>query len=301
MTVAPTDFETVYAAVPAEQKELLRRFRADHPYKEIDFNGTTWRYIACGQGERALLFLPGGFLKADMYFYPILALKDSFRIIVPDSYTHQGTFTMDDVCRAIVQILDTEQIHKATVVGLSAGGGIAQVLVQEYPERVENLVLSHCGTIEPNPESEKQLRLLSRLAPLLPTSIMRRFILRKTTGPHPSSSQWVAFHDAYFQEGASEIRKGMIVHFLRTALEMRRSLRFDPERLRSWSGRVLVLSSKDDLLSIESVEKHQQHYVNVQTHIFEQGGHHTFMFFPERYTDVLKGFLAKTWKVCQFA
>ena len=47
----------LYADVPVDQVQLLRGFRASHPYTELD--GEDWRYIACGQGDRALLFLPG--------------------------------------------------------------------------------------------------------------------------------------------------------------------------------------------------------------------------------------------------
>jgi hypothetical protein len=75
-----SDFDEIYAQVPAEQKRLLWDFRAGHPYSELDVDGTPWRYIACGQGENVLLFLPGGFLKADMWFHPILALEKTYRV-----------------------------------------------------------------------------------------------------------------------------------------------------------------------------------------------------------------------------
>jgi hypothetical protein len=94
-------FDEIYENVPVKQRQFLQDFRASHPYKELDVGGTCWRYIACGQGDKALLFLPGGFLAADMYFHAVLALEKTHRIIVPDSYTLQGTFDMDGVCSAI--------------------------------------------------------------------------------------------------------------------------------------------------------------------------------------------------------
>jgi pimeloyl-ACP methyl ester carboxylesterase len=45
------DFSTIYADVPEHQKEMLRMFRAAHPYRELNINGKKWRYLAGGQGQ----------------------------------------------------------------------------------------------------------------------------------------------------------------------------------------------------------------------------------------------------------
>jgi len=287
-------FDAIYKDVPAEQKQLLQDFRANHPYRELDVDGTPWRYIACGQGDKALLFLPGGFLAADMYFHAVLALKETHRIIVPDSYTLQGTFSMDDVYRAIVHILDAEGIEKATVIGLSAGGGVAQYFIQECPERVEHLVLSHCGILERDAEAANKLKKMLTLVKILPLFVTRRIVLKMTTGNVPPSSKWIEFHNAYFQEASSRINKTMFVRFLEGAMEMRRRFVFKPEVLESWAGETLILASKDDQAAFASLGKLQAHYPRAQTHLFEEGGHHTFMFFPEAYTAVLKEFVERS-------
>ena len=124
------DTTALYRDVPAEQREQLLRFRATHPYHQLDVDGTTWRYLACGEGDRTLLFLPGAFLQADMWFKQILALETDHRIIAPDAYALQGIFDLERVCRTILESLDAEGIERATVVGLSAGGGVAQGLLQ---------------------------------------------------------------------------------------------------------------------------------------------------------------------------
>jgi len=286
-------FDEIYENVPAEQKQLLQEFRANHPYRELDVDGTRWRYIACGQGDKALLFLPGGFLAADMYFHAVLALEKTHRIIVPDSYTLQGTFNMDDVCRAIVHILDAGGVGKATVIGLSAGGGIAQYLVHEYPERVEHLVLSHCGILERDAEAANKLKKMLTLVKILPLFITRRILMRMTAGDVPPSSTWIEFHNAYFREASSRINKTMFVRFLEGSMEVRRRFVFKPEVLESWAGETLLLASKDDQAAFASLGKLQARYPGAQTHLFEEGGHHTFMFFPEAYSAVLKEFVEK--------
>jgi pimeloyl-ACP methyl ester carboxylesterase len=287
-------FDVIYRDVPAEQRQILYGFRANHPYKELDVGGTRWRYIACGQGDKALLFLPGGFLAADMYFHVVLALEETHRIIVPDSYTLQGTFNMDDVCRAIVHILEAGGVEKAIVIGLSAGGGIAQYFIQEYPQRVEHLVLSHCGILERDTEAASKLKKMHSLVKILPLFVTRRIVMRMTAGDVPLSSDWIEFHNAYFREASSRITKMMFVRFLEGSMEVRRRFVFKPRVLESWAGETLILASKDDQAAYASLGKLQARYPRAQTHLFEEGGHHTFMFFPEAYTAVLKEFVERS-------
>ena len=286
--MASSNFEAIYAGVPAAQKRLLLDFRADHAYSELDVNGARWRYIACGQGDKALLFLPGGFLRADMWFHPITTFEKTYRIIAPDAFTLQRTFAVDDVCSAI---LEAEGVAKAITIGISAGGGVAQFLVQTHPERVEHLVFSHCGVIEGSAETQKSASRTLRLVKMLPLFVTRWVLMKRTAGNVPLSSEWIAFHNAYFREASSRIEKEMFVRFIQGSLEMRRSFVFKPETLETWPGEILVLSSKDDPLSIHSLDKLKARYPRARTHIFEEGGHHTFMFFPEAYTTALKTFL----------
>lgn len=286
-------YDELYQDVPTDQKKRLQAFRANHPYKSLDVAGTKWRYIACGQGDKTLLFLPGGFLKADMWFYSIMALENTYRIIAPDSFTLQGTYAMDDVCNAIVRTLEAEGVEKATVIGLSAGGGVAQYFIQQYPERVEHLVLSHCGVIEGGAEAEDQLKKLLLLVRISPTDIIRWVLMKRTAGDIPPSSNWIEFHNAYFREASHQVAKEMFVRFLQGGIEVRRRFVFKPEVLESWPGKVLILSSRDDEVTIGSVEKLRALYPRARTHLLEQGGHHTFMFFPEAYTAALTDFLEK--------
>jgi lipase len=280
-----------YAQVPEEQKQLLAKFRSDHPCSTLDIDGTRWRYIACGQGDRALLFLPGGFLSADMWFHAILALEKAYRIIAPDAFTLQGTFDMDDVCNALLRILDAEGIEKATVIGLSAGGGVAQYMLQKHPERMEHVVLSHCGVIERTPESDRAMKRFLTLARWMPLWFIRRTLLKQTTGHVPPSSRWIEFHNAYFREAGARFSKEMLLRFLQSGIELRQRFVFDPEVVASWPGRVLLLASRDDEMAVASLERLEALYPQAETHLFDEGGHHTFMFFPEAYTDALSAFL----------
>ena len=288
------DTEHIYQDVPPAQRDRLLTFRATHPYQQVPLDGTTWRYIACGQGQgqAALLFLPGAFLRADMWFNQILALEEDYHIIAPDAYALQGVFDMDAVCDALVRSLDAEGVERATVIGLSAGGGVAQYLLQQHPDRVANVVFSHCGVLEYSAEGEKQTKRLLWLVKLLPLFVIRRVLKRMTTGDLPADSQWIDFHEAYLRESIPNIERSMYVNFLRSSLVARRNFAFEPAVLDAWPGSILILSSQDDALSRQSVAQLQARYPRAKPHLLEAGGHHAFLFFPAAYTAALKEFLA---------
>jgi len=281
-----------HAEVPQGQRDRLFGFRATHPYRAFDVDGTTWRYLACGEGERALVFLPGAFLKADMWFNQILALERDYRIIAPDAYALQGVFDLERVCQMIVQTLDAEGIAGATVIGLSAGGGVAQALLQMHPERVEHAVFSHCGVMEYDSDAERRTKRILWLIRLLPLFLIRRILRRMTTGELPESSRWVAFHEAYMAEAIPNVSRAMFLGFLQGGLRARRRFRFEPTDRLSWPGSILILSSRDDQLSRGSVEKLKARYPRARNELLDAGGHHAVLLFPEEYTAALSRFLA---------
>ncbi|MFN2222931.1 MAG: alpha/beta fold hydrolase, partial [Candidatus Promineifilaceae bacterium] len=290
--MAEQGFEQLYAGVPEAQSVQLLDFRASHAYKEIKVNRKVWRYIAAGRGETAVVFLPGAFLPADMWFYQVTALVDGYRVLAPDAYALQGIFDLDQVCWLLEEMLVAEGFEEATFVGLSAGAGLIQYLLQERPGLVTNAVLSHCGPIIYDEKGARQGRLLLTLSRFLPTSIIRRILLRETGGTTPADSQWGAFHEAYFQEQAAKLNKEMFLRFMKLGMETRRDFIFEADEIEAWPGRMLILTSEDDDFSYPRLDILQERYRRAETHVFEAGGHHTYIYFPEAYTEVLKGFLA---------
>lgn len=284
-------FENIYANVPVEQQTMLREFRARHPYRELQVNATSWHYIACGQGSKTLLLLPGALMKADMWFQTILAFEDKYRILSPDNYVFHDTFVMQDICRAHAAILDAEGVPQATVIGISGGGGVAQFFLQTYPDRVEHVVFSHCGIVKPENDSNLQKRV--KLIKLLPAPILwpiLRAIVRRGW-KYPPSSEWVAFRRAYLREMGQLLDKEMFLRFMEEGAAAHRGFTFNPEIVRDFPGKMLILSSRGDEWTARQDQELRDRYPYARTHIFEEGGHHTFMLFPEIYNRVLGDFL----------
>lgn len=284
------DFNQQYSRVPVEQTERLRQFRATHSYTNLRIGSRTWPYIACGRGQKTLLFLTGGFLRADMWFYPIGELEQTFRILAPDSYLlHQLSFL--EVVEVIPRLLEQVGVDRATVIGLSAGGGMAQMLVNRCPEIVEHLVLSHTSLLESNPQNVRRIQQIRSLVRFLPLFLIKRLLLKRTSGKLPASSRWIRFHEAYFQEASQSMERAMFMRFLEDGLEARQGYPHQPDRLDEWTGRVLILNSHDDQVTLPSIEKLKARFPQASVHLFAEGGHHAFLLFPEMYTAALMDFL----------
>jgi pimeloyl-ACP methyl ester carboxylesterase len=77
----------------------------------------------------------------------IAALAAHARVYAPDllgygeSDKPEPRLDAEDEAKALIDLLDAEKIARASLIGLSWGGGIAQMIVTTVPERVAKLVL----------------------------------------------------------------------------------------------------------------------------------------------------------------
>jgi hypothetical protein len=59
----------------------------------------------------------------------------------------------------------------------------------------------------------------------------------------------------------------------------------------AFDGKILILATQDDETAMNDLPLMQARYPQAHTHIFDEGGYHTFLLFPEVYTAVLEEFL----------
>ncbi len=262
---------------------LLRDFRAAHLYRQLEIGDWSWRYIRAGNGKRALLLLPGAFVGAEMWFHLIAALENRYRIIAPDMPSK--SLSLAEMNTAFLKLLDGEGIDKAIVIGYSAGGGLAQAFAQAHPERVEALILSHCTPL--SADTAHRMERLIRVVKLLPVSLLRA-MFRIRSKDYPSISEWADFTRAFFAERIATLDKADLIQFFELGIETARTFKFDPQ---SWRGKTLLLSSKDDAPPSKRLNEMQARYPLAHTHVFERGGHHTVLLFPEIYHSVVANFL----------
>ena len=98
--------------------------------------------------------------------------SDRYTVLAWDVTGYGGKPMLDDmsfetIAASLIEDLDAAGLEKATIIGHSFGGMVAQRVARDFPERVERLVL--CGTSPSfgNPDGDFQRKFIaSRLAPL---------------------------------------------------------------------------------------------------------------------------------------
>lgn len=106
----------------------------------------TLQYDVVGRGEPVLL-LPGLGVGGNAWDYQTAALRERCRVITLDlrgsggSVAADGDYSLGAMARDAVDLLDHLEVATASVVGMSLGGMVAQVLAADYPNRVNQLLL----------------------------------------------------------------------------------------------------------------------------------------------------------------
>ena len=113
-------------------------------------NGHEFAYLDSGEGP-ALLFIHGLTGSQRNWAHLIDALDHEHRVLAPDLFGHgasakvMGDYSLGAHAATLRDLLDLLGIDRVTLVGHSFGGGIAMQFCYLFPERVERLVLVASG------------------------------------------------------------------------------------------------------------------------------------------------------------
>ena len=126
--------------------------------------GVSIEYDDIGNGV-PLLLIHGFPLDRTLWRTQIAGLSQIFRVIAPDlrgfgqsSDTDGEAVTMDQYAADLKSLLDSVNVKRAVIGGLSMGGYIALAFYAQYADRVKGLILANTRAI-PDSEEGKQSRL----------------------------------------------------------------------------------------------------------------------------------------------
>ena len=148
------------------------------------------------QGDRegeAIVFLHA-YVDSWFSYSRVLALLSSeYHAFAPDQRGHgdsdkpQCCYMTDDYAADVAAFMDAVGIEKATLVGDSSGGLIAQRVALDYPHRVSRLVLIGSPTTLVNNNAVRELgeEMLAGLEDLIPPEFVREFVLGTVHDPLP--------------------------------------------------------------------------------------------------------------------
>jgi pimeloyl-ACP methyl ester carboxylesterase len=117
---------------------------------EVDLHGHQVIYRAVGSGPPVVLI--HGMVNSSRHWREVaVRLAERHTVIAPDlighgdSATPRGDYSIGAHAAAIRDLLTAIDVHSATIVGHSLGGGIAMQFFWQFPERVERLALVSSG------------------------------------------------------------------------------------------------------------------------------------------------------------
>ena len=125
----------------------------------VKTNNFEMDYAKFGTGSRPLILLPGMSLKSTMSVASLVA--DSYKIFKEDFtvYLFDRKKNFGDTAEA----MDALGIESACFIGISQGGMIAQLIAEQFPQKVERLVLG-CSASRLNDMSRAVMTEWKRLA-----------------------------------------------------------------------------------------------------------------------------------------
>jgi pimeloyl-ACP methyl ester carboxylesterase len=284
------DSDENHLGIADERWEELRQFRATHPLKHTTVAGVDWDYIASGEGEDALLILPGGAMVGEAGFTRIPAFEDRYRVIAPD---YPRVSRAAQLLDGLAGVLDAEGVSATHVLGPSYGGLVAQCFVRRHPERVRSLTLAN--TAVPPRWAVWPARIFLTLLPFVPLAWQRahreRMLARAFSGVPSVPLEDQAFWREYQHGLVSRLTKEDLRDMYRLGVDLMERFRFAPGDLASWPGRVLILESDEDVVTPQQRAELRRTYPQARVHTFRGAGHTPWMSHKQEYLSVVNEFL----------
>lgn len=110
-------------------------FAAQFPEHRIVLNTRDWGYVEAGQGP-ALVLIPGTLGRGDIFWQQIAALSDRLRVI---AVTYPETGCIETWAADLAALMDHLGLKRASVLGSSLGGYLAQYFAATHPTRIDRL------------------------------------------------------------------------------------------------------------------------------------------------------------------
>jgi len=246
------------------KQAALERLRAI-PEKSLG----EWRYRVFGRGGRTFLVLPGGELVNDLGFEFALAMAETHRVIYS---AYPRASTVEELADGLRAILDAEVIGQTAVLGASFGGDVAQVFVRRHPDRVRELILSNTGV--PLPNLARPIRITYWLTKIMPwrftSRLLRKPLLKTLDQSGADRAFWAGYVDELF---SARLAKPDVLSNILVQHGFHARLRFTPDDLKDWHGRILIAESDTDAINPRRRKALRDMYPQAEVHTFHDAGH----------------------------
>jgi pimeloyl-ACP methyl ester carboxylesterase len=260
-------------------------------------------------GEGAVVLLIHGMAGSATTWKQVMPrLSERFTVIAPDLLGHgrsdksAGDYSLGAFASTLRDLLVALGHERATVVGQSLGGGVAMQLAYQYPERCERLVLVGSGGLgrEVNrllrfltlPGSEAVLRLACAPSVLGAIESVGGLASRVGLLPAPVVAElWRSYRSL----GDDATRRAFL-RTLRAVVDPRGQTVSAANRLHLAAElpTLIVWGDADPIIPVEHANAAHASIPGSRLEIFEGVGHYPHCEAPERFVELLTGFIEST-------
>lgn len=200
----------------------------------------------------------------------------------------RGFYSVENMAKDVIAILDHAGIAKAHVVGTSTGGAIAQVLCIDYPDRVQSAAVC-CSWMRCDHYFRRQFEMRKRI--LLSMGTEALMLLTSTTLNDP---RWFTEHYGEILER----EKGLLERAGPPEVDAERIdaiLAFDEsKRLAGITRPVTVIGAKNDAVCPPYYSEQLAAAIPGATlSLYEDGGHFFYVVHADRFNPEIKAFIAE--------
>jgi len=279
-------FDELFAKVDAGTTTSLQAFRRNHPPQQVEVDGTTWEYVAFGQGKEAILFLHGMTGAYDIWWQQMEALQNRYYVI---SVTSPPVDRLEELCQGVLAILKREGIEKVNVVGSSLGGYLAQYLVATHAEKVARAVFAN--TFPPNDIIAEKNRTIGTVLPYLPEWLVMNVLRASFQDSVYPASGYDELTLAYMLEQSyGRMSKAQVQGRFRCVIDP-----FTPADPTALGIPVTIIEADNDPLVEETLrEQLKATYPSAIVHTLHDVGHFPYLSNAEEYTRLLEEFFEAT-------
>jgi pimeloyl-ACP methyl ester carboxylesterase len=274
--------------------------------RHVEIHGHQVAFRLAGSGDTILLI--HGMAGSSRTWRDVMpALAERHQVLAPDLVGHgssekpPGDYSLGAFASSLRDLLDTQGIERATVVGQSLGGGVAMQFAYQFPERCDRLVLVSSGGL--GREVSWMLRALALPGAELVLPVVAPAFVRERGN---AVSRWLRDHgfrqdraaemwDAYSSLSVPENRSAFL-RTLRAVVDPGGQAIDASDRLYLTEARPTLIIWGDDDAIIPVSHAHAAHDAmpGSRLEIFEGVGHFPQVEDAPRFVQVLDDFLGAT-------
>ena len=264
-----------------KQEAFRKKFRP----RRVRAGGLWWSAIETKgrPGGPALVMLPGTLGTAELWWNQIAALAGNVRIL---AVTYPRIGKIERLADGVAALMTRLGIARASLVGSSLGGYLAQFVAARHPDRVETLFVGNSLTdpmqVNPARKSPAELR-------KAPPAALRAIVLGSVetwSEPEPvfAEIKRILRHSGTKLISGPKLKARVLAVATGSAVP----------KLAVPDERIVIVDCADDPLIPESTRQLMRRvYPGAKTYTLPVGGHYPYVTRPERYTEILRKHLPR--------